>query len=78
MRVPRLDSKLNSNSAKELVTYKCHNQAKEHLGFNLKVDYAIQLKKVQQDSCVMYKIKLLWAYQPQNTQQFHVDGSDIS
>ena len=43
---------------------------------NLKVDHILDLKEAQSNRCAACNIKLLWVYQPKDTQQFSVDRLD--
>ena len=61
---------------KKLVAYERQDQAKKLQGFNLKVDHILQLKEAQNNHCAACNIKMLWAYQPKDTQQFSIDRLD--
>ena len=60
------------------MAYKRQDEAKGLQGFNLKVDYILQLKVSQQGRCATCNIEMLWAYQPKDTQQFSIDRLDNS
>ena len=60
---------------RKLVAYKRQDQAK-WLRFSLKVDHILALTEAQNNHCAACNIKLLWAYQPKDTQQFSVDRLD--
>ena len=60
---------------RKLAAYKRQDEAKG-LRFNLKVDHILQLKEAQNNHCAACNIKMLWAYQPKDTQQFSVDRLD--
>ena len=68
---------LLKTTTKRLVAYKRQDQAKG-LMFNLKVNHILRLKAAQNNHCAACDIKLLWAYQPKDTQQFSVDHLDNS
>ena len=59
------------------MAHKCQDQAKGLQGFNLKVNYILQLKEAHQNHCAAYNIKMLWVCQPKDTQQF-IDQLDNS
>ncbi|MEW8686689.1 MAG: hypothetical protein AB2556_12820 [Candidatus Thiodiazotropha sp.] len=71
------EQQLRKAIAKMLVAYKRQDQAKG-LRFNLNVDHILELKEAQNNHCAACNIELLWAYQPQDTQQFSVDRLDNS
>ncbi|MEW8688970.1 MAG: hypothetical protein AB2556_24390 [Candidatus Thiodiazotropha sp.] len=66
------EQQLRKAIAKKLVAYKRQDQAKG-LRFNLKADQILELKETQDNHCAACNIELLWAYQPNDTQQFIVE-----
>ncbi|MCG8044999.1 MAG: hypothetical protein N0E48_04900 [Candidatus Thiodiazotropha endolucinida] len=71
------EQQLRKANAKKLVAHKRQDQAKG-LQFNLKVGQILELKEAQNNHCAACGIELLWAYQPNDTQQFSVDRLDKS
>lgn len=62
---------------RKLIAHKYDDQSKRRLpGFDLNVDFILQLRKDQNNHCAACNIELLWAYQPKDLRQFSVDRID--
>ena len=75
---PQTNQELRTVIAKKLVAYKKQDQKKGLKGFNLKVSHVLELKNAQGNRCAACNIKMLWAYEPKDMQQFSVDRLDNS
>ena len=65
----------------KLLAYKHQDAAKglrSRRGPILNVNHILRLKEAQSNRCEACNIKLLWNYQPNDTQQFSVDQLDIT
>lgn len=72
------EQQLRNVVARKLVGYIYQDKNKGLNGFNLKVNYILQLRDSQDNRCAACNIELLWAYAPKDTQQFSVDRLDNS
>ena len=73
---PQAEQQLRKQIQRKLIAYKRQDQAKGLQGFNLKVNYVLELREAQSNRCAACNIELLWAYAPKDTQQFSVDWLD--
>ncbi|KAJ7387316.1 hypothetical protein OS493_004300 [Desmophyllum pertusum] len=78
VRQPISEQQIRKNIQKKLVSYKHQDRDKGREGFNLKVDYVLQLSEEQKNRCAACNIEMLWNYEPKDTQQFSVDSLDNS
>ena len=69
------EQKLRKVIRRKLVAYMRQDAAKG-LRSNLKVDHILELKEAQSNHFAACNIKLLWVYQPKDTQEFSVDRLD--
>jgi hypothetical protein len=63
---------------RKLVGYKRQDQVKRLPGFDLKVNYVLDLRETQNNRCAACNVLMLWTYPPSDMQQFSVDRLDNS